>query len=181
MLRFIIFFLAILSIPGCELTESNSHIEKQIRSEVIKESSGIANLSAIYTLSFIHFEENLVTSDDFYIQKDLVNMDYGFDLDDKSISVVDEDGKKKLKVRLGQGDVLAVNRKSLGQPETSHTGYLPKNAKTGEIINVDEKMNEELEELKRIYGEKNIKHARENAKNFFRILAAKYGLELDFE
>ena len=102
MLRFIIFIFAVLSISGCDFSESNSHIEQQLRSDVIKEAAGIANLAAIYTLSFIHFEENLVTSDDFYIQKDLVSMDYGFDLDDKSIKVVDEDGKKKLKVRLGK-------------------------------------------------------------------------------
>ncbi len=159
----------------------NSHLEKQIHSEVLKESSGIAHLAAIYTLSFIFFEENLITSHDFYIQKDIVSMDYGFDLDDKAIKVVDENGKKKLKVRLGKGDVLAVNRVSMSKPETSHEGYLPKNVKTGELINVDEKMNDELEELKKIYGEKNLKHARENAKNFFRILAMKYGLELDFE
>lgn len=179
--RLISLFLAVSVLAGCELIQTNSHIERQIRSEVLKETAGIATLAAIYTLSFIHFEENLVTSDDFYIQKDIVNMDYGFDLDDNAIKVVDEDGRKKLKVRLGKGDVLAIHRKSLSRPETSHEGYLPKNAKTGEMINIDEKMNGELEELKKIYGEKNLKHAKENAKNFFRILAAKYGLDLDFE
>ena len=179
MRRLIFLFTVFLLLSGCN--SSNSHIEKQIRSDVVRESAGIASLSAIYTLSFIHFEENYVTSDDFYIQKDIVNMDYGFNLDDNAIKVVDEDGKKKLKVRLGKGDILAVDRKSLGKPETSHEGYLPKNAKTGEKIDVDAKMNDELEQLKKVYGEQNIKHARENAKNFFRILAAKYNLELDFE
>lgn len=167
---------------SCEIISSgNKHLENQIRSEVLKESAGIASLEAVYTLSFVHFEENYVTSDDFYIQKDLVNVDYGFDLDDNAIKVVDEEGKKKLKVKLGKGDILAINRISFAKPETYHAGYIPKNAKTGEKIDVDGKMNSELEELKKIYGEQNLKHARDNARNFFRILASKYGLELDFE
>lgn len=168
-------------LTGCDFNSNNKHLERQIRSEALKESSGIATLAAIYTLSFVHFEENTIQSDDFYIQKDIVNIDYGFDLDDNSIKVVDENGRKKLKIRLGKGDILGVNRTSLRKPETSHEGYLPKNAKTGELVNVDEKMNLELEELKKLYGDKNLKHARDNAKNFFKILAAKYGLELDFE
>lgn len=170
-----------LMVIGCNTGVDNKHIEKQIRGEVLRESSGIATLEAIYTLAFVHFEENHITSDDFYIQKDAVFMDYGFDLDDKSIKVVDSGGKKTLQVRLGKGDVLATNRLSVGKPETSHEGYQPKNAKTGEIINVDEHMNKELEELKRIYGEKNIKHAKENLKNFFKVIAAKYDLDLDFQ
>lgn len=178
--QFLVFCLLPFLAIGCDFGQ-NSHLEKRIRSDVLRESAGIANLAASYTLSFIHFEENLVTSNDFYIQKDRVNLDYGFNLDENSIKVVDENGRKKLKVRLGEGEVLATNRVSLMKPETSHDGYLPKDVKTGELINVDEKMNEELEELKKIYGEKNLKHAKENAKNFFRILAAKYGLELDFE
>lgn len=179
--KYLLPLLASLCLFGCELTGGNSHLEKQIRAEVLRDSAGIATLASIFTLSFVHFEENYVRSDDFYIQRDLVNMDYGFDLDDKSIKVVDENGVKKLKVRLGKGDVLAVNRISAQKPVTAHAGYLPRNAKTGELINVDEKMNSELEELKKIYGEKNLKHARDNARNFFRIIAAKYGLELDFE
>lgn len=171
----------LLLVGGCNSASDNQHLEKQIRGEVLRESSGIATLEAIYTVAFVHFEENHVTSDDFYIQRDAVFMDYGFDLDDNSIKVVDSGGRKVLQVRLGKGDVLATNRLSVSKPETSHEGYQPKNAKTGEIINVDEHMNKELEELKRIYGEKNIKHAKENLKNFFKVIAAKYNLELDFK
>lgn len=178
---YLLYFICLQSLVACDSLTNNSYIEKQIRSEVLRESPGIATLGAIYTLSFIHFEQNNITSDDFYIQKDTVCVDYGFDIDDKSIRVVNENGIKKLKVRLGKGDVLAVNRISLAKPETSHDGYLPKDLKTGEIIDVDKKMNDELEELKKIYGDKNIKYARDNAKNFFKILATKYGLELDFE
>lgn len=166
---------------GCYGGADNKHIEKQIRSEVLRESSGIATLEAIYTIAFVHFEENHITSDDFYIQKDAVFMDYGFDLDDNSIKVIDSGGRKTLHVRLGKGNVLATNRLSVGKPETSHEGYQPKNAKTGEIINVDEHINNELEELKRTYGEKNLKHAKENLKNFFKVIAAKYDLDLDFK
>lgn len=170
-----------LLVAGCTSSTDNQHIEKQIRGEVLRESSGIATLEAIYTVAFVHFEENLINSDDFYIQKDAVFMDYGFDLDDNSIKVVDSGGRKTLQVRLGKGDVLATNRLSIGKPKTTHEGYQPKNAKTGEIINVDEHMNKELEEMKRIYGEKNLKHAKENLKNFFKVIATKYDLDLDFQ
>ena len=168
-------------LTGCNFNDDNSHIEKQIKSEVLRESSGIATLEAIYTVAFVHFEEHNVTSDDFFIQRDAVFMDYGFDLDDNSIKVIDSGRRKILQVRLGKGDVLATHRVSVGKPETSHEGYLPKNAKTGELINVDEHINKELEELKNTYGEKNLKHAKENLKNFFKIISAKYDLELDFK
>lgn len=182
MVRLFIFLaMMLLLVSGCNGSTENRHIEKQIRSEVLRESSGIATLEAIYTVAFVHFEKNIVTSDDFYIQRDAVFMDYGFDLDDNSIKVVDSGGRKTLRVRLGKGDVLATNRLSVDKPETTHEGYQPKNAKTGEIINVDEHINKELEELKRIYGEKNLKHAKENLKNFFKVIAAKYDLELDFQ
>ena len=181
--RILMYFgIAVLMLAaGCTRSADNQHLEKQIRGEVLRESSGIATLEAIYTVAFVHFEENHITSDDFYIQKDAVFMDYGFDLDDNSIKVVDSGGRKTLRVRLGKGDVLATNRLSVGKPKTTHEGYQPKNARTGEIINIDEHMNKELEELKRTYGEKNIKHARENLKNFFKVIAAKYDLELDFQ
>ena len=182
MSRLFIFLGMILLLgSGCNSSTENRHIENQIKSEVLRESSGIATLEAIYTVAYIHFEKNYVTSDDFYIQRDAVFIDYGFDLDDNSIKVVDSGGRKTLQVRLGNGDVLATNRLSVGKPETTHEGYQPKNAKTGEIINVDEHINKELEELKRIYGEKNLKHAKENLKNFFKVIAAKYDLELDFQ
>lgn len=155
-------FALLLVISGCNSSADNQHLEKQIRGEVLRESSGIATLEAIYTVAFVHFEENHITSDDFYIQRDAVFMDYGFDLDDNSIKVVDKGGRKTLQVRLGNGDVLATNRLSVGKPETSHEGYQPKNTKVGEIINVDEHINKELDELKRTYGEKNLKHAKEN-------------------
>lgn len=176
----IVVLLAATMLTGC-IGNENQHLEKQIRSEALRESSGIATLQAMYTLLFLHYEENLIQSDDFYLQKDAVNMDYGFDLGDKAIKVVDEGTKKVLRVRLGKGDVIATNRTSLGRPETSHSGYIPKDVKSGQRIDVDAKMNEELAKLKSIYGEQNLKYARENAKNFFRILAAKYGLELDFD
>lgn len=172
--------LALLPLAGCVGNE-NQHLEQQIRSEALREVSGIATLEAMYTLLFLHHEENRVQSDDYYVQKDAVSMDYGFDLDDKAIKVVDEGGKKVLRVRLGKGDVIATNRISVARPQTTHEGYLPKDAATGKKIDVDAKMNEELAMLKRVYGEQNLKFARANARNFFRILAAKYGLELDFE
>lgn len=174
-----LFFL--IGIPvfltGCS---NNRHLEKQIQAEVLQNFAGIASLEVIYTLTFAHFEKNIITSDDLYIQKDIVSMDYGFALDDKSIQVVDSGGRKTLQVRLGEGRVLATNRTSLGMPETTHKGYLPVDA-TGKSIDVDEKLNKDLEELKRKYDEENLATAKENLKTLFRIIAEKYDLDLDFQ
>jgi hypothetical protein len=45
---------------------------------------------------------------------------------------------------------------------------------------VDAEINQELESLKKEYGDRALREATQNIKNFFRIIAAKYGLELDF-
>lgn len=171
----------IFIMSSCVYEDSNEHIERSIKNEILKESSGIASLEAIYILTFVHYEENIIQSDDIYIQKDAVNIDYGFSIDDNAIKVVTDGDRKKLQVRLGKGDVLAINRVSLHRPETTHEGYRPKDATTGKFIDVDGRMNSELDELKKIYGERNLQYARENIKNFFKIIAAKYDLELDFK
>ena len=168
-------------LTACDHSDGLKGIENAVRSEVMKESAGIASLEAIYMVSYIHFQKNIITSDDIYVQKDRVSMDYGFDINESVIRVVAEGKCKILQVRLKKGTVLAINRISIGKPETTHDKYRPKNPKTGEPVDVDAAINEEIERIKKEYEEKNLKTAEENIKNFFKILAAKYELELDFK
>lgn len=177
----IFYFIGIhIFLVGCKDNDENKNIEEQIRSEIVHQASGIASLEAIYMLTYEHFHQNYITSDDFYIQNDIASMDYGFAIDDKSIKIVDVDGQKILQVRLGQGDVLAIDRVSLGKAESTHEGYLPKDEK-GNIIDIDAYMNEELEKLNNTYKIKNLQYAAENLKKFFTIIAEKHNLVLDFQ
>ena len=169
-----------LFLSACLYGDETRQLEDAIRAEVVKESADIASLEAIYLVSYMYFQENLITSDDVYIQKDTVSIDYGFKIDDNSIHVVDTGTRKKLEVRLHKGKVLAINRISLERPETTHEGYLPKDTK-GNLIDIDAAMNREIEQIKNEYEERNLKTAEENIKNFFKILATKYDLELDFK
>ena len=161
-------------LTACDRSDDLKGIENAVRSEALKEFAGIASLEAIYLVSYIHFQKNIITSDDIYVQKDRVSIDYGFEIDESAIRVVAEGGRKILQVRLKKGAVLATNRISIEKPEVTHDGYRPKE-------DVDAAMNEEIERIKKEYEDRNLKTAEENIKNFFKILAAKYGLELDFK
>ena len=168
-------------LTACNHSDDLKGIENAVRSEVLKESAGIASLEAIYLVCYTYFQENFIKSDDIYVQKDSVSIDYGFNIDESVFRVVAEGGRKILQVRLKKGAVLATNRISIENPETTHDGYRPQNPKTGELVDVDTAINEEIEQIKKEYEERNLKTAEENIKNFFKILAAKYGLELDFK
>lgn len=166
---------------ACSASDDIKLIEEAVRSEVLKESAGIASLEAIYLVSYMHYQENLITSDDIYVQKDSVSIDYGFKIDESAIRVVADGQRKILQVRLKKGEALAVNRVSIENPESTHAGYRPKDKNTGEFVDVDSAMNKEIEQIKAEYESRNLKTAAENIKNFFKILATKYGLELDFQ
>ncbi|MBQ7609177.1 MAG: hypothetical protein IJU76_14600 [Desulfovibrionaceae bacterium] len=113
-----------------------------------------------------------------FIQEDKVSINYGFNINENNIKVVQDGETKKLVVRLKNGRPLAVNRISLKKPETTRAGYRP--AENGKVIDIDKKMNNEIANLKASYDKKNIEHAIENIRNFFNIIAVKYNLQLDF-
>ena len=168
-------------LTACSPSDEIKLIEEAVRYEVLKESAGIAFLEAIYLISYIHFQENLITSDDIYVQKDSVSIDYGFKIDESSIRVIADGQRKILQVRLKKGEALAVNRINIEKPESRHTGYRPKDKNSGELVDIDAAMNKEIDQIKTEYESKNLRTAAENIKNFFKILATKYGLELDFQ
>lgn len=173
-----VLFSALLT--ACEAGSDLKGLEDRVRAEVVKESAGIASLEAIYLVSYMYFQQNWITSDDVYIQKDTVSIDYGFRLDDNCIHVIADGPRKILQVRLKKGEALATNRATIDTPETTHSGYRPKDPKTGVYIDVDAAMNREIDAVKKEYEDRNLKTAEDNIRNFFKIMAAKYDLELDF-
>jgi hypothetical protein len=170
-------FLTVFFLLSCSGSEND--IESKIYKLILDESSSIASLEAIYLLQFTHFNENLITSDDVYIQTDIATQRYGFKIDKNCIKVVDRNGKKILMVTLPNGQYIATNRKTLGIEKT-HDQYRPI-SKDGEEIDVDAQLSQELAKLRSQYEDRYLALATENIKNFFRIIAARYKLELEFQ
>ncbi|MDO4839998.1 MAG: hypothetical protein Q3990_04920 [Desulfovibrionaceae bacterium] len=171
--------LLLLLLPGCDQQISLEDIEDQVRTEVVSEFTGIATLQAIYLITYTNSQENLIQSDDLYIQTDSVSIDYGFVIEDKSIQVIKGDPKNILKVRLNKGKQIAVNRATTETYKT-HEDYLPL-GDDGKPVDVDVIINQEIKAEVPKYEESNLKLAADNIRNFFKVLAAKYKLELDFK
>ena len=147
-------------------------LESEIRAVVINETAALASLACVFRVTYTDFKARLIASDDIYVQKDEASLDYGYRVGEESIRVVFEDGRQVLRVRLPRGELLGINRYTL-KVEKTHADYYPQ-------ADVDAEINRELESLKKEYGERALKEAAQNIKNFFRVVAAKYGLELDF-
>lgn len=171
--------LLLLLLPGCDQQASLQDIENHIRAEVAKESAAIGSLQAIYLITYTDYKENWVASNDMYVQKDKVSIDYGFRIDENAIRVVADGQKKVLQVRLDKGEAQAINRVTIGK-QTTHQGYVPQ-GKDGINKDIDAEINREIESETQRYEASLLRTAGENIRNFFKVLAAKYGLELDFQ
>jgi len=166
-----IFLLPIFSCTASPEDQARK-LEKEIRATVINENAALASLACIFRITYTDFKSRLLISDDIYVQHDEAALDYGYRIDESSIRVVFEDNRKVLRVRLPQGELLGTNRYAL-KIEKTHEGYQPK-------ADIDAEINLELESLKKEYAGRALREASQNIKNFFRIVAAKYDLELDF-
>jgi len=164
----------ILSLVSCgpNPEESARKLETEIRTAVINEIPALTSLTCIFRITYTHYQGSLIFSDDIYLQQDEATLDYGYHIDEKNIKVVFEDGRKVLRVRLGRGEWLGTNRKTLKREKT-HESY-------SSAADIDAAINQELESLKGKYGERALKEASQNIENFFRVVAAQYGLKLDF-
>ena len=159
--------------------DNTREIEKQIRAQVISEATNIASLEAVFLVTYNYFSGNYIFSDDIYIQRDKAALIYGFKINEENIKIVNEGGRNVLSVSLPKGSRIAVDRSTISVQKT-HQDYFPKHRVDGQTVNVDvdKEINAEIKELEAAYGEKNLQAAEENLRNFFKILAAKYGLEL---
>lgn len=171
--------LLLLLLPGCDEQTSLQGLEKDIRAEVVSESAGIATLQGTYTVSYLNYKKNLITSDDIYIQKDIANIDYGFVIDENDIRVIAEGPKKILQVRLDKGKRFSINRETT-HSESTHDGYRPE-GEGGLKLDIDAEINKEIEAAIPKYEEENLKLAADNIKNFFKVIAERYDLILDFK
>lgn len=170
--------LLLLLLPGCDQQVSLQDIENHVRTEVLSEKAGIATLQAVYLVTYMNYEKNRILSDDNYIQKDKICVDYGFDIEN-AIKVVADGPRKILQVRLGKGRIFAEDRTTIDR-QTTHEGYVPA-GENGLNLDIDAVINKEFDAEKARYEEANLKLAADNIRNFFKVLAAKYKLELDFQ
>lgn len=173
-MRNFIFFFLIPALCSClpNQAEQARDIEKEIRTTVIDESAALAALTCVFRITYTNFKSRLIVSDDVYVQRDEAELDYGYRIDESNIRVVPENGRNVLQVRLPRGELLGINRYTL-KTEKTHAGYHPE-------ADVDAVINQELESLKKEYGDRALREASQNIRNFFKVIAAKYALELDF-
>jgi len=173
-MRNFIFFGLILALCSClpNQAEQARDIEKEIRTTVIDESAALAALTCVFRITYTNFKSRLIVSDDVYVQRDEAELDYGYRIDESNIRVVPENGRNVLRVRLPRGELLGINRYTL-KTEKTHADYHPE-------ADVDAVINRELESLKKEYGDRALREASQNIRNFFKVIAAKYDLELDF-
>lgn len=171
-MRKLIFFGLILCSCLPNQAEQARDLEKEIRTTVLDESAALATLTCIFRITYTNFKSRLFVSDDVYVQRDEAELDYGYRLDESNIRVVPENGRNVLRVRLPRGELLGINRYTL-KTEKTHAGYNPE-------ADVDAEINQELESLKKEYGDRALREASQNIRNFFKVVAAKYALDLDF-
>lgn len=165
--------MLLLLLPGCDQTE-------HIRAEIVRESAGIATLQGIYLLTYANYKENVIYSDDVYIERFKISRDYGFTIDDNAIKIIKASPKDILQVRLKKAEGLATDRVAIDTPSKSHQDYRPRND-DGTPVDIDGIINKEIETEIPKYEKKNLEFAEDNARNLFKVLAAKYDLELDFK
>ncbi len=170
--------LFLLLLPGCDQQKSLQEIENDVRTEVLNDSAGIASLQAIYLVTYVNYKENWGLSDDVYIQKDKVSVDYGFDIEN-AIKVVADGPKKYLQVRLGKGKSFPPDRTTI-YTEATHDGYVPA-GENGLKLDIDAVITKEFDAEKAKYEEDNLRMAADNIRNFFKVIAAKHDLILDFK
>ena len=171
-------WLLILSFPfiGCYQKQT---VENKIKSTVIKNSPHLTQMEASYSLGYIHFDRNVITSDDFFIRRDLAKVAYGYNLADSIISVVEKNGKKILSVKLPEPKYIMHDMTTL-HLETIHKGFEPKD-KDGNLVDVDKFLTKELKQAIEKYEQKSIDTTKQISKQYFEALAFRYGLELKLE
>jgi hypothetical protein len=169
--------LALLALAGLLLFfrpsgPGREDLEKEIRASIINETAALASLTSIFRVIYTSFQERIIVSDETYFQEDEAALDYGFRIDEGNIKVVFQDGRRILQVRLPRGERLSLDRVTLKKVKT-HADYHPQ-------ADIDAEINRELARLEKEYGAKALEEAAQNIKNFFRVVAETYGLELDW-
>lgn len=173
---FICLFIYSFLCIGCNQPNS---IEHKIKSTVIKNSPHLAQMEASYSLGYINFKNNYVRSDDFFIRRDLARVAYGYKLADADISVVEENGKKILSVKLPEPKYIMRDMKTV-HLETTHNGFRPEDP-DGNLVDIDKYLTDKLNEAIKKYEQKSIDTTKQISKQYFQALAFRYGCELKLE
>jgi len=154
-------------------------IEQKVFSKIKSDAPYLAQLSAVYGLVFSNYHPNRIESDDFYIRKDKAGVFYGYSLNDAEIKVIKGKDQNILHVRLPMPKQISVDRRVMSV-DITHEKYKPIDSK-GQIINVDEWMNNELETLTKKYEEKSIEMTKAISRQYFESLSKRFGLKLNLE
>lgn len=179
MKRGMILILAFLSLAACDAGSLKLDVEELdalIKKEV-SHSPSLGFVEAHFAVVFLHQESNLIETDDVYFREDKARVTFGYDLKDTNMQV--EEGA--LCVQLPSLiKRIATNREPASRyrpSESTHQDYILRD-RLGNRIHVEKLLDEKVDQTV-------VKHrvaiesmAKENALNFFRVLAARHNLSL---
>ena len=166
-------------ISGCDfnsMVEQNAQLEKIIKKKVNRDAVHLAQLKAVYGLTYINYVDGIIF-DDMYIRHDVAELNYGFKLDSSSIKIISQDTKQILSVRLKTPKLISIDRRAINI-EQSDPDFRPTND-TMDKVDVEQELNKELKKARNRLEEKTLERTRESSKRYFMALAKRYNLELD--
>ena len=170
--------LLLVGMSACQ-RDKQEIIERHIVAKVQQDTPYLAQLEATYSLAFTNYRPNTITSDDFYVRKDLASVFYGYALKEAEIHVIHKNDEDILSVKLPNPKQISIDRKILSI-ENAHEGYLPLDQEK-HPINVDAWMNEHLQKAIQQYEEKTIEMTKTMSQQYFEAMAHRFGLKLKLE
>ncbi len=170
LLIFSLFFVSTCE-PEDELirTAVNQRIENDI--------AYLANIQAVYQITFANHQENFIYSDDIYLRKDLAKVFYGFNINEIEVEIKSVDNSKILSITLPEPQRISIDRKIL-ELESTHLDYKPVD-RFGDYIDVDKNINEKLNLVLETYDAKTIELTKKIGRQYFKKIAERFGMKLE--
>ena len=179
--------LSLLLMQGCQsLNQQEKEIEQKIVTKIRQDTPYLAHLEAIYSISYINYEDRKILgkripfkNDDVYIRNDAASVFYGYPLKDADIRVVKENDQRILRVKLPQPKQISIDRKVLSI-EVNDPEYVLRDEK-GQRTDVDAYMDSRVKEVIKLYEKRTIDTTRQMSQQYFQAMADRFGLKLQLE
>lgn len=169
--------LAAVLFVSCESDEEivRAAVNQRIETDI----AYLANIQAVYEITFANTQENLIYSDDIYLRKDLAKVFYGFNVNEVKVEFKTENNSKVLVISLPEPERISIDRKVL-ELESTHSDYTPVDG-SGNYINVDKSLNEKLNKVIEAYDPKTIELTKKIGQQYFKKIAERFGMKLEFK
>lgn len=175
----ILWSISIFLFNGCHTEQRKTILEQQIIAKIRQDTPYLAHLEATYSIAYINYTHNRIFTDDVYVRNDDASVFYGYALKDADIAIMTENNERILRVKLPQPKQISIDRKVVSI-ETNDPEYRPIDA-SGQRVDVDAYMNQQVEKALKTYEEKTIEMTREMSRQYFEAVAHRFGLKLQLE